>query len=223
MWTRWLVLASLLLTGLVAVGQPNAGASAEAEWTSLFDGKTLGQWKTAAFARTPGPWVEGGAIVLTAGQPLTGVTWTGAFPATGYELRFEARRLVGGDFFASVTFPAGGQQQYGTWVLGGWGGDIVGISSIDGWDASDNETRSYFNFENARWYKFRLQVTEERISAWIDDERVVNVEVRGRVVSLRPGDIKLSAPLGFSSYNTTGVVRGIEYRLVAPQGVRKWD
>ena len=177
----------------------------------MFDGKSLGQWRAAAFPKSPALKVENGAIILTAGHPLTGVTWSGKFPATDYELRFEAVRRLGGDFFASVTFPAGGD--YATWVLGGWGGDIVGISSIDGWDASDNETRSYFNFEQDRWYAFRLQVTGDKIMAWIDGERVVNVEIRGRAISLRRGDIKLSTPLGFASYNTTGAIRKPEYRL----------
>ena len=127
-------------------------------------------------------------------------------------MRFEAVRLLGGDFFASVNFPAGGN--FATWVLGGWGGDIVGISSLDGWDASDNETRSYFTFEIGRWYAFRLQVTDERIMGWIDNQRVVNVEIGGRTISLRPGDMKLSVPLGFSSYNTTGGIRKVEWRLL---------
>ena len=37
-----------------------------------------------------------------------------------------------------TTIAASGIQ---CWVMGGWGGDIVGLSSIDGWDASDNEMR----------------------------------------------------------------------------------
>lgn len=197
-----------LLWVAAALAQPR-----EAEWKPLFDGKTLGHWKETPFERKPPVRIEEGAIVLTAGQPLTGVTWTGEFPRSGYELRFEAARTLGGDFFASATFPAGGS--FATWVLGGWGGDIVGISSIDGWDASDNETRSYMNFERGRWYAFRLQVTDERIHAWIDGQRVVNADIRGRTISMRPGDIKLSAPLGFASYNTTGKVRKIEYRLLA--------
>ena len=187
-----------------------ANAEPQPHWTSLFNGKSLGQWKATPFTGSPTPRVENGAIVLTAGHPLTGVTWSGKFPESGYELRFEAARLRGGDFFASVTFPAGGN--FATWVLGGWGGDIVGISSLDGWDASDNETRSYFNFDTGHWYAFRLQVTAETIVAWIDHQRIVNVEIRGRAISLRHGDIKLSAPLGFASYNTTGGIRKIEYR-----------
>ncbi|HMC58467.1 MAG TPA: hypothetical protein VKJ01_04680, partial [Candidatus Solibacter sp.] len=101
-----------------------------------------------------------------------------------------------------------------TWVNGGWGGDIVGLSSIDGWDASDNETRAYFTFETGRWYAFRLQVTDDRIMAWIDGRPIVNVEIRGRSVGLRYGDIKLSAPFGFASYNTGGRLRKVEYRTL---------
>ena len=181
------------------------------EWKPLFNGVALGEWKATPFERSPVPRVEDSAILLPAGQPLTGVTWSGTFPATDFELRFEALRLQGGDFFASVTFPAGGD--FATLVLGGWGGDIVGISSIDGWDASDNETRTYFNFDTGRWYAFRLQVSRERIMAWIDGERVVNVEIAGRTISLRRGEMQLSVPLGFASYNTAGRIRKIEYRL----------
>jgi hypothetical protein len=202
------LLLALLCLAAAAQAQP-----APDGWKSLFDGAALGHWKESPFTGRAAVRIENGAIILPAGNPLTGVTWSDAFPKSNYELRFEGVRLLGGDFFASVTFPAGGN--FATWVLGGWGGDIVGISSIDGWDASDNETRSYFNFETARWYAFRLQVTGDRIMAWIDGQRVVNVEIRGRAISLRHGDIKLSAPLGFAAYNTTGGIRKIEYRPIA--------
>jgi len=185
---------------------------APAEWQSMFDGKTLGQWKETAFTGHAAVRVEKGVLLLVAGNPMTGVTWSGAFPKSNYEIRFEASRIAGGDFFSSLTFPVG--SSFATCVLGGWGGDIVGISSIDGWDASDNETRSYFTFETARWYTFRLLVTDDRIQAWIDDQRVVNAEIAGRAISLRHGEIKLSAPLGFASYNTTGGIRKIEYRPI---------
>lgn len=198
-----------LTLGLIVMG-----ASAQTpSWRPLFDGKTMQNWKAAGF-REHGPVrVENGALLLGAGKPMTGVTYTGAFPKTAYEIRFEAARLEGGDFFAALTFPVG--ESFCTFVTGGWGGDIVGLSSIDGWDASDNETRTYVNFETGRWYKMRLQVTADRIQAWIDEERVINVEIRGREISLRPGDTKLSAPLGFMSYGTTGGIRNIEYRPLA--------
>jgi hypothetical protein len=182
------------------------------EWKSLFDGKSLDGWKEALFKGHAGIHAEDGSIALEAGSPMTGATWTGAFPQTNYEVRFEAVRLKGNDFFASVTFPVG--DSFCTWVMGGWGGDIVGLSSIDGWDAADNETRTYFNFENGRWYRFRLLVAGDRIQAWIDDKPIINVDIAGREVGLRFADMKMSAPLGFASYLTKGAVRKIEYRLV---------
>jgi hypothetical protein len=181
-----------------------------AAWQPLFDGKTLQGWRDTPFARHAPVRVENGIILLAHGQPMTGITATAPIPRTNYELRFEAARLKGNDFFASCTFPV--QDSFATWVTGGWGGDIVGLSSIDGWDASENETRSYFTFEDGRYYTFRLQVAPDRIAAWIDDQQVFNVGIAGRRIDLRRGDISLSTPLGFASYNTTGAIRKIEIR-----------
>jgi hypothetical protein len=178
----------------------------------MFDGKSLKGWRETPFKDRGPVRVENGTVVLAAGKPMTGITFDGSFPSVDYEVRLEAARLQGSDFFASMTFPY--LDSYCTWVTGGWGGDIVGLSSIDGWDAADNGTRSYFEFEQGRWYALRLQVTADRIRAWIDEQLVINVEVRGRSIALRHGEIKLSAPLGFASYGTTGALRRIEYRVL---------
>jgi len=199
----------LFLTAAVAC------AAMAQQWQPLFDGKSLQGWRETPFTGHGRVRVEKETIVLGAGKPMTGITRTAAFPKSNYELRFEATRLEGSDFFASLTFPV--QDSFCTWVTGGWGGDIVGLSSLDGWDASDNETRSYFNFEKGRWYKLRLRVTEDRIQAWIDEQSIINVAIEGRSVGLRYGEIKLSAPLGFASYGTTGGLRKLEYRLLKPQ------
>jgi hypothetical protein len=188
------------------------GAAAQPAWQPLFDGKSLAGWRETAFTGRGAVRVDNGAILIGSGAPMTGVTYAQPFPKSNYEIRFEASRVEGGDFFASLTFPVG--DSFATWVLGGWGGDIVGISNIDGWDASDNETRSYFTFDNGKWYTFRLQVTAARILAWIDDRPILNVEVGGRQVTLRFGEMKLSAPLGFASYATAGAVRKVEWRAV---------
>src|SRR5262245_41209713 len=142
-------LAPALAFAVVAAAQPG--------WQPLFDGRSLQGWKETAFGNRGPARVENGAIVIGPGKPLAGVTYTGTFPRTNYDVRFEASKVAGPDFFASLTFPV--EDSFCTFVTGGWGGDIVGLSSIDGWDASDNETRSYFTFEPARWYAFRLQVT----------------------------------------------------------------
>ncbi|MGE5567819.1 MAG: DUF1080 domain-containing protein [Rhodospirillales bacterium] len=200
-------LATLATLPALAFAQTTPG-----DWQSLFDGKSLKGWRETPFTGRGPVRVENGAIVLAAGKPLTGITFQNSFPRVDYEVRVEAARLEGSDFFASVTFPY--LDSYCTWVVGGWGGDIVGLSSIDGWDAADNETRTYFEFENGRWYTLRLQVTEERIRAWVDERRVIDVEVGGRSIALRYGEIRLSAPFGFASYGTTGALRKIEYRVL---------
>lgn len=188
-----------------------AEACAAQGWISLFDGKGLGSWKETAFAGR-GPVGVTDVISIGAGKPLTGITWGGTFPRAGYEIRYSARRVRGGDFFASLTFPV--VDSYCTFVTGGWGGDIVGFSSIDGWDASDNETRTYVEFEPERWYSFRILVTADRLAAWIDERPVADVDIRGRKIGLRRRDLDLSTPLGFASYNTTGELKAIEYRVI---------
>ncbi len=198
------MLTSWLLAAVLAQG---AG-----EWQPLFDGKTLEGWKEAPFQHKGKLSIDKGALVLGNGFPLTGANLTRPFPKVNYEVRWEAARLNGSDFFTSLTFPY--LESHATFVTGGWGGDIVGLSSIGGWDASDNETRTYVNFENGRWYKFRLRVTANRIEGWIDEDAVFNVEVNGRQIGLRPGEIEASRPFGFASYNSTGALRKIEYRLL---------
>lgn len=153
-------------------------------------------------------------LVLHAGQPMTGARFTGDWEALGlpwirYALEFEARRVEGRDFFATCTFPVGSADRCVSLVLGGWGGGLVGISSIDYFDASENSTRGELPFENGRWYRVRIEVRDDDLRAWIDDRPVVNTSIKGRHLSLRGGDIEHCAPLGFASWFTHGEVRGV--------------
>jgi len=43
---------------------------------------------------------------------------------------------------------------------------------------------------------------------------VVAVNLEGRYVGLRRGEIELSKPLGFATYGTTGALRKMEYRFL---------
>jgi hypothetical protein len=191
-----------------AAMQPPVG-----EWQSLFDGKSLGNWQETPFAGRGQVRIENGNIVLGSGA-MTGIRWTGPFPKSNYEIRVEAERLEGHDFFAGITFPV--QKSFCTWINGGWGGRLVGLSSLDGNDASENETMRLRDFVKGQWYAFLLRVTDESMQAWIDNELVIDVLLDGRKVSLRPGQIGLSTPLGISSYSTTGALHKLEYRLIAP-------
>ncbi len=185
------------------------GAAWGAEWTPMFDGTSLAGWTEAAFRGRGAVAVKDGVLTLGKGR-MTGVTWAGEFPKTGYEIRFEAMRVDGNDFFAGLTFPVG--ESYCTWVNGGWGGTVVGLSSLDGDDASENDTSTIRDFVKGRWYAFRLEVTEKGIRGWIDEALVIETDIVGRRVGLREAEMELNAPLGFSSYATVGGLRRVEYR-----------
>jgi hypothetical protein len=185
---------------------------APGEWIPLFDGESLKGWKEAPFRNRGTVSVKDGVILLGKGR-LTGIAWTGEFPKTGYEIQFEAARLDGNDFFAGVTFPAG--DSFCSWINGGWDGTVVGLSSLDGDDASENDTSTARDFERGRWYAFRLEVTKSRIRGWIDGSLVIDADITGRRVGLRAGEIDLCTPLGFASYSTLGGLRKVEYRPLA--------
>lgn len=193
-----------------------AAAAQESAWKPLFDGVSLKGWKETGFRNRGAVQVRDGVIQLGKGR-LTGITWAGdgaELPKTNYEIRFEAMKIDGNDFFAGVTFPVG--DSYCTWINGGWGGQTVGLSSIDNQDAAENETSTAKDFEKGRWYAFRLEVTPKRIRAWIDGSLVIDAEIEGRDISLRPGEIDLNTPLGFASYATVAALRKIEYRVLGP-------
>src|SRR5207247_113220 len=130
------------------------------------DGKTLQGWKTSKFGGEGQVAVQDGRIVIAMGNPMSGVTWTGEFPKIDYEISLEAMRVDGSDFFCGLTFPVG--ESPCSFIVGGWGGGVVGLSSIDGSDASENETTKYQEFDKRRWYAVRVRVSKDKIEAWID-------------------------------------------------------
>ena len=199
-------MAVLMAASAVLAGQ----AAPPPEWVSLFDGRTLSGWKEAPYTRRGPVQVRDGMLVLGKGR-TTGIALTREFPASGYELRFEAARLAGKDFFAGVTFPV--RDSFCFWVNGGWGGTVVGLSNLEGNDASENDTSTVREFVQGRWYAFRLAVTASRIQAWIDNDLVIDVDYTRRKVELQFDETDLGKPLGFSAYGgTVGGLRKIEYR-----------
>jgi hypothetical protein len=227
--TRWMV-SLVLICGTVALtwaaeGPNPAPASAPAkptpsepaggDWKPLFDGKSLSGWKVTDFAGHGEVEVRDGRLVVSMGAMLSGVNYTNKTPGLDYELSLEAMRVEGSDFFCGLTFPV--DDSHLTFVVGGWGGGIVGISSLDGYDASENETTKYLSFEKGKWYTVRVRVTAKKLEAWIDDNKVVNVNLEGRRLSLRAGEIELSKPLGIATYVTTGAFRNIRLRPLSTQ------
>lgn len=185
-------------------------------WVSMFDGQSLKGWKETPFHGRGPVSVKDGIIVLGKGR-LTGVVWAGEFPRSGYEIEYEAARLDGNDFFAALTFPV--NETHCEWITGGWDGTVVGLSNLDGNDASENDTSAVYEFAKGRWYTFRLEFAENRIRTWIDRAPLFEIDVTHRAVGLRFGDSDLNTPLGFSSYATLTGLRNIRYRRIRPESL----
>ena len=114
--------------------------------------------------------------------------------------------MAGNDFFCGMTFPVGNSPC--TLIIGGWAGTVVGLSSIEGKDASENETTRLMKFELGKWYAIKLRVTEKDIKVWIGNEQIVDFTIDGKKLSIRP-EVRLSKPFGIASWNTTAELRNI--------------
>lgn len=216
-------LTAMLGGGAVAADKPPAEKRADPKplastvatnkaiaWKSLFDGKTLAGWKPTDFAGRGEVNVKEGKIILESGQ-MTGITWTNAndLPRMNYEISLEAMRVEGSDFFCGLTFPVG--KDPCSLIVGGWGGGVVGLSSIDSQDAANNETTRYMNFQTGRWYLIRLRVTDKKIEAWIDADKVVDLTTTDRTISVRL-EMEESKPLGIATWSTAAALRNLQLR-----------
>jgi len=215
------LLLSLILLGSLGChcpGTPTDSASANPispvnAGQSLFDGKTLTGWESADIAGRGEITVEDGKLILGMGY-MTGIVWTnGNLPKTNYEITLDAMRVDGSDFFCGMTFPV--EDSFCSFIASGWGGGVVGLSSIDDMDAANNETTSYRSFEEGRWYAIKVRVTPDKIEAWIDKEQVVDQALADRKVSLRI-EMESCVPMGFASYSTTAALKNIQLTRLAP-------
>lgn len=183
------------------------------EW-KLLGSELAHAWKKAGIPGEGAFTILHGAIRLEPGQPMTGTrfdAWqTYKLPVTRYVIEYEAMRVEGNDFFGTVTFPV--QDSHVSLIIGGWGGTLVGISSIDDMDANENNTRGNAYFKNNTWYKVRVEVRDEDLRAWIDSKLFVNTSLKGHKLGLRPGDIEKCVPFGFASYETRAHVRAVTIR-----------
>jgi hypothetical protein len=187
--------------------------AAGAGWKKLFDGKTLDGWKATDFYGAGKVQVQDGAVVMAKGKLMTGITYSrGGLPKVDYEVTLEGKKVAGDDFFCTTTFPVG--DSFCSLVVGGWSGMVVGLSSVDFMDASMNETRKDMKFEAGRWYRVRIRVSQKRIEAWIDRDKVVDLDTTDRQLSLR-SECKACRPFGIATYETTGAVRDVRIRALS--------
>jgi hypothetical protein len=204
------VIGSFVFVSSAAAEEPKAAT--DKEWKSLFDGKTLEGWRSSFKEYTGKVHVKEGALTLEKGMKMTGITYTGKdFPKENYEVMFDAKKVDGMDFFATTTFRVG--DSHCSLVVGGWGGMVTGLSSINGADASENETTGSMEFKPGQWYQIRILVTEKKIEAWIDKEQVVNLDRKNRKISTRI-ECDECQPFGVATYDTVGAFRNIKIRPV---------
>ena len=197
---KWMVLC-----GLAAVGCRKEGKAPTKErpWIQM-----RAEWEGISGGQVD----AGEPLRIGWGETLTTVRWKGEVPEAPFELELMAKRVDGTDFFCAVTFPVRNPEECVTLVVGGWGGGTVGISSIDGKDASENETTSHRSFETDVWYEIRILVKGGKITAWIAGEKVVDVDTGGKKLSLRDGAISECAPFGLATWQTTGLIRNVRWR-----------
>jgi hypothetical protein len=211
------------------VKQKLAAAADKTEWKVLCDGTSLKDWKVTEFGGEGEVASTDGAIVLQQGAELTGIHWAGAaLPKRNYEVQLDAKRINGSDFFCGLVFPVG--DSFCSFVVGGWGGGVVGLSAVDGLYAIDNQTVSYQSFDDNKWYRIRLRVSEKHIQAWLaklddkgelkENKRLVNLETTGKRLSVHPA-VDLSKPLGVSCYSTVAAVKNIRLRELTPEEAKE--
>ena len=199
---------SALLVFALLLALPARAENPATNRVALFDGQTLTGWQPVAFDGGGAIRVSThGVLEIGAGDSLTGLVCTNPPARMNYEITLDARRISGDDFFCGLTFPVG--TNCCTLILGGWGGSVIGVSSLDGADASENETGATFAFEQNRWYASRLRVTPDKIEAWLDQKRFVNLDTEGRRLGMRRGDIEKCMPLGLATWKTRGELRNI--------------
>ncbi|MBC8326104.1 MAG: DUF1080 domain-containing protein [Verrucomicrobia subdivision 3 bacterium] len=250
-------------------------------WAALFNGTDLTGWKETDYAGRGNVKAENGELHIENGLVITGVTFTNVtvLPKTNYEISYQAKRVNGSDFFGLLTFPVG--DKHASFVTGGWGGAVTGISSINSMDASENDTTVYLKYNQDQWYTFRLRVTPENLSVWMTpkehpiplnatvasivkayqteaaatgqtlsakdaeatlralnpnldknipardtiyfpgEAQIIDESIQDKVVEMRAGEIELSAPLGFATFQSYGVIRNARIRRLPEKKAAK--
>lgn len=210
--TALLVLGAAFAAAEDKPAQPAAATPEAPKEFVLFNGKSLDDWESVDVGGSGVVELEGGLMIINQGENVSGAIYKKAatLPMTNYEITLEAKRLQGVDFFVGLTFPVGDLKKCATLICGGWGGSVTGISSIDGFDASDNNTSSYQRYKDDEWYAFKLRVTPKNLSVWLGDKQIIDEDIEGKKISVRPGPMESYLPLSLTTFNTTAAIRNIK-------------
>lgn len=208
-------LTALLVLGTafaIAEDKPVAAKPEAAKEIMLFNGKSLDDWESVDVGGSGQVELEGGLMIINQGENVSGAIYKKAatLPTTNYEITLEAKRIQGVDFFVGLTFPVGDLKHCATLVCGGWGGSVTGISCIDSMDASDNNTSSYQRYKDDEWYAIKLRVTPKNLSVWLGDKQIIDEDIEGKKISVRPGPVESYLPLSLTTFNTMAAIRNVK-------------
>lgn len=207
----WILLFTCSL--IFCIGIQSTHAADSPKWQSLFDGKSLNGWTTTDFAGHGETEVVDKTIQVNMGIALGGISYTNKTPKIDYEVALQTRKIAGGDFFCGLTVPVG--DSHCTLIVGGWGGSVMGISNIDGLDASENETMKSLYFETGKWFDIRFRITANRLRVWVDNEKHIDVDISDRKIEMRAGEIEIAKPFSLSTYSTTAQFKNIRLRKLS--------
>ncbi|EDM25010.1 hypothetical protein LNTAR_03744 [Lentisphaera araneosa HTCC2155] len=162
-------------------------------------------WKTSNYGSGGEFKLASKLATLEMGDPICGMTWAGQeLPKNNYQIELEAKRTQGNDFFVGLTFPI--KEQFCSLIISGWGGTVTGLSSIDGVDASENETSCDIEINNHQWYKIKLVVSNKAITVDVDGKQIIYYPTQNRTFSIRP-EVEPSKPLGLATFYTAAQYR----------------
>lgn len=206
-----LPLAPFSLPSLWAVDAPRP------EVITVFDGKSMTDWESVDTGGSGAVELVEGEMIINQGESVSGTVYKKAkdLPLQNYEITLEAMRVMGVDFFVGLTFPVNDLKTCLTLVMGGWGGSVTGISSIDNMDASENNTSSYQKYVDNKWYQVKVRVTPKDIHVWVDDKEIINADIEGKKLGVRPGPIESYLPFSFTTYQTTAAIKNVKVTKIA--------
>lgn len=157
--------------------------------TALFDGASLGAWRSRNLGAEDDVKVRDGAIHLSWGAPGSGIRWSGPAMPSDYALRLRLTRLegsAGGSLL--VTFPVASETCTLTF------GDR--ITTLCPSERPEGEVEHFLAdasaepVQAARSYDVRIEVSGGHLRVWIDDEpqwdAAIPAELGGRAAAATP-------------------------------------
>jgi hypothetical protein len=205
-----------LMSGCRGKSEPKSEAAAD-----LLGPAWLAAWEKTDVNGAGPLVVEKHQIRLGVGAPMTCMkfsAWAEAkLPTIDYVIEMEARRVEGNDFFSALTFPVGELTRCVSFINGGWGGSITGLSNIDSQTAAENRTASEQRYTQGQWHHFRIEVRANEIAVRMDQRIIIRTALEGHLIDVRPGDIESCKPFGLASYESTGEIRRLDVSRLPPE------